>query len=168
MRTEVDPATGVEQPVKRAKSTKPPELSKLTDRIERKIHVDKSKWSNNKYKDHCGVVVNTCEQIIRKEAVEKGFSSQGNPLAMKICHAVVQPVIDVDSMGCAGITGWGYASWEMYQLAEAMKAVYADVRGSLAPDELAAARRLFRSLEAVCQRYGYSPFEKAGLAFLEE
>jgi len=154
------------QPVlkKRKPSTKEPDLSKLAARVIAKCNVSqsaKSKWSNNKFKEHASDVVGLCSTIIKKEAFEKGFVEDKHVIALNICRAVLETLSNQHD----NVTGWGRNSWELSIVAEDVVKVVKAVRGSLSPGEIEQHKYWMESLSRKCNDYGVDEFCNVSAAF---
>jgi len=109
----LDGATGLPVLKKRKPNTAMPNLDKLRERVEKKVFApDRSKWSDAKYKDHCGDVMRCAAGVVEKQALGKGFAAARDPVAVDVCAAVLEPVLE----GWDGMTGQGRCNYDAYWL----------------------------------------------------
>jgi len=109
----LDAASGLPVLKKRKANTAMPNLDKLRERVEKKAFpADRSKWSDAKYKDHCGDVMRCAAGVVEKEALGKGFAAARDPVALDVCAAVLEPILE----GWDGMTGQGRCEWDVYWL----------------------------------------------------
>lgn len=102
---------GSQEPPKKKRKPNAPNVNKLTDRMESKIYKDDSKWSNFKIKHHACDVLQFAAKLIQTEAIDKGYASNGDPMAWAVVEAVMEPILEgFESRGIATI---GYASWDL-------------------------------------------------------
>ena len=77
---------------KRKPSTVRPDLVKVADRIDRKIFVDKSRWSDYKYKAHASDVCDAGEKIITAEVENKPHLKLRDSIAYDVCTTVLAAI----------------------------------------------------------------------------
>ena len=77
---------------KRKPSTVRPDLVKVSDRIDRKIFVDKRKWSDYKYKAHASDVCEAGEKIITAEVENKPHLKLRDSIAYDVCTTVLAAI----------------------------------------------------------------------------
>ena len=77
---------------KRKPSTVRPDLVKVADRIDRKIFVDKSRWSDYKYKAHASDVCEAGEKIITAEVENKPHLKLRDSIAYDVCTTVLAAI----------------------------------------------------------------------------
>jgi len=94
---------------KRKPSTVRPDLVKVADRIDRKIFVDKSRWSDYKYKAHASDVCEAGEKIITAEVENKPHLKLRDSIAYDVCTTVLA-AIDT--------------AWKSYELSGEGRCVY--------------------------------------------
>lgn len=99
---------------KRKPSTVRPDVNKVEVRMNSKIFVDKSKWSNMKWKQHTSAVCEAGEKIIIAEVVNKPHLKLRDPVAYDVCIMVLGPI------SCAWespqLTGQGHSTYELSEL----------------------------------------------------
>jgi hypothetical protein len=93
-----------------------PNLNKIEERILSKIYVDKSKWSDSKYKAHTSVVCETASKIITAEVENKmSFFTKRDPIAFSVCVKVLGAIDNVWD-DYRSLTGQGRCTWELRSL----------------------------------------------------
>lgn len=120
----VDPQTGKFVPKPRAKSMKPPDPSKLGDRMWKKCYPsDKAmdKWSNYHSKYHLSRCVTLANELLQNEVVEKELFQRGmQELAWQVVKELIRWWLYPDGAslrGCAPpVRGMGYAGLELSDL----------------------------------------------------
>jgi hypothetical protein len=139
---------------KRKASTKKADLAKLKERVVKKCWPNKDTWSNRKFKDHFPyMVLDTCNDIIQKEAIAKGFAASGDPFALEVCRAVITAILE----NKGGITGWGYAgcSGGLGVCGDYLKEIVGRVKSNLTPDEVITHKSWINEFWAEMEQYGY-------------
>lgn len=104
-KTLVDPDTGAPVLKKRKVSENMPDLEKLYARLSDKCFPDKSKWSNQKFKDHAMNVFSAANKMIETDCFARGFIDRKDVRGLDIIKTVCEALSDQEK----GITGWGYA-----------------------------------------------------------
>eukprot|EP00953_Heterococcus_sp_UTEX-ZZ885_P015904 8958-Heterococcus_DN1.PRE.4 len=109
-------------------------------------------------KSHPGQAVRLYDSIIEKEAYAKGFVERKDPLALLICEAVMQALLDNSSSVCAS---WGRCSWEISELARSCTGAVQAVAESIPAEELERHLEWAEGAHRLFEAYGVSAFSKA-------
>ena len=99
------------------------------------------------------MVLSTANEIIQKEALDKGFATAGDPLALEICRTVVCSILENED----GITGWGYAgcSGGLGELHEHLTGVIKLVKRVLTAEQIVGHKSWIKEFATEMQKYGY-------------
>ena len=104
---------------KRKFSTVRPDLVKVADRIDRKIFVDKSRWSDYKYKAHASDVCDAGEKIITAEVENKPHLKLRDSIAYDVCTTVLA-AIDT-AWSSYDLSGEGRCAYQLTRLIETVE-----------------------------------------------
>jgi hypothetical protein len=104
---------------KRKPSTVRPDLVKVSDRIDRKIFVDRSKWSDYKYKAHASDVCEAGEKIITAEVENKPHLKLRDSIAYDVCTTVLA-AIDT-AWSSYELSGEGRCAYQLTSLIETVE-----------------------------------------------
>ena len=104
---------------KRKPSTVRPDLVKVSDRIDRKNFVDKSKWSDYKYKAHASDVCEAGEKIIPAEVENKPHLKLRDSIAYDVCTTVLA-AIDT-AWSSYELSGEGRCAYQLTSLIETVE-----------------------------------------------
>ena len=84
-----------------------PDLEKLYERLSDKCFPDKSKWSNQKFKDHAMDVFSAANKMIETDCFARGFIERKDVQGLDIVETVCSALVDQQG----GLTGLGYARY---------------------------------------------------------
>lgn len=138
---------------KRKMSTKPADLHALRARIRTKCDPDKRKWSDQRYKDHCGNVMSMCEKMIDVEIFRKGYST--DEFALEVFDTIFQALLESE------LDGYGRhdAHWSLECMATKYIKVLSIVKANVAVDRLARYQRTVERFSHLVQQYASEAFE---------
>jgi hypothetical protein len=109
---------------KRKPSTVRPDIDKVEARMMSKIFVDKSKWSNMKWKEHTNAVCAAGEKIITAEVVNKPHFKLRDHIAYGVCIMVLAPISS--AWDGPALTGQGRSAYELSELVNTVERLVED------------------------------------------
>lgn len=161
-------ANGAPAKKPRAKSTKATPIEKLIEQVKRKIEADKSKWSNQRYKNHYGDCCNVIAKILHTEIVEKEMIDRGEySAAMNLIKVLHYDIVMANERSERDITGWGYGD-QQFMVYHRLENMLPDIVENLSRDELVKHRVWMVDMVKHLSSYGVEEEMKKLVAIVDE